>query len=312
MKKYIIKRILISIPMIFAISFIAFCLINLIPSDPAEVSLRLNDITPTAEMIEITRVELGLERPFLIRYIDWLWKSLHLDFGNSYVNTDRKVFDEIARTLPSTLKLSAMSILMILGISIPIGVLCGIRKNSFLDKITRIIIFMGTSMPDYWLSLILLTVFSVKLNLFPISGEEGIKGYILPSFALSMTYISTYIRLIRNNMIETLREDYIYYARVRGLKEKTVIFKHALKNSIHSSINALGMSVVKLISGTFIIENIFVLPGIGRLCVSSIFNRDYPVIQTYILLMGVLFVICNLVVDIISCYVDPRLIGGVK
>ena len=127
-----------------------------------------------------------------------------------------------------------------------------------------------------------------------------------------MTYISTYIRLIRNNMIETLREDYIYYARVRGLKEKTVIFKHALKNSIHSSINALGMSVVKLISGTFIIENIFVLPGIGRLCVSSIFNRDYPVIQTYILLMGVLFVICNLVVDIISCYVDPRLIGGVK
>ena len=108
MKKYIIKRILISIPMIFAISFIAFCLINLIPSDPAEVSLRLNDITPTAEMIEITRVELGLDRPFLIRYIDWLWKSLHLDFGNSYVNTDRKVFDEIARTLPSTLKLSAI------------------------------------------------------------------------------------------------------------------------------------------------------------------------------------------------------------
>ena len=253
MKKYIIKRILISIPLIIGITFIAFCLINLIPSDPAEVALRVNDITPTDADIHRMRELLGLNRPFLLRYFDWLWKSLHFDFGISYVNTNRKVADEIARTLPVTLKLAGISLVMILSISIPIGVLCAVNKNSSFDRITRIIVFFGTAVPDYWLSLILLSIFALKLNIFPISGAD------------------------------------------------------ALKNSIHSSLNALGMSIVKLVAGTFIIENIFVLPGIGRLCVQAIFGRDYPVIQAYILLMGILFVGCNLLVDIVNCYIDPRL-----
>ena len=307
MKKYIIKRILISIPLIIGITFIAFCLINLIPSDPAEVALRVNDITPTDADIHRMRELLGLNRPFLLRYFDWLWKSLHFDFGISYVNTNRKVADEIARTLPVTLKLAGISLVMILSISIPIGVLCAVKKNRFFDRVTRIIVFFGTAVPDYWLSLILLSIFALKLNIFPISGADSLLGYILPSFALSMSYISTYIRLIRTNMIETLEEDHIYYAKVRGLSKKSIIFKHALKNSIHSSLNALGMIIVKLVAGTFIIENIFVLPGIGRLCVQAIFGRDYPVIQAYILLMGILFVGCNLLVDIVNCYIDPRL-----
>ena len=271
------------------------------------MALRVNDITPTDADIHRMRELLGLNRPFLLRYFDWLWKSLHFDFGISYVNTNRKVADEIARTLPVTLKLAGISLVMILGISIPIGVLCAVKKNSFFDRITRIIIFFGTAVPDYWLSLILLSIFALKLNMFPISGADSLLGYILPSFALSMSYISTYIRLIRTNMIETLEEDHIYYAKVRGLSKKSIIFKHALKNSIHSSLNALGMSIVKLVAGTFIIENIFVLPGIGRLCVQAIFGRDYPVIQAYILLMGILFVGCNLLVDIVNCYIDPRL-----
>lgn len=312
MKKYIIKRIAISIPIIIAISFIAFCLINLIPADPAEVSFRVNDITPTKEMIEQARRELGLDKPFFQRYFRWLWKSMHMDFGISYVNTNRKVFDEIARSLPVTLKLAGLSLAMILLFSIPIGVLCAIRKNSLFDRITRIIVFIGTAIPDYWLSLILLSVFAVQLNLFPVSGADSFIGYILPALALSMSYISTYIRLIRNNMLETLKEDHIFYAEVRGIKKNVIIMKHALKNSIHSSLNALGMSIVKLVAGTFIIENIFVLPGLGRLCVSAIFNRDYPIIQAYILLMGILFVVCNLIVDIVSCQIDPRLAEGVK
>ena len=304
MKKYIIKRILISIPLIIGITFIAFCLINLIPSDPAEVALRVNDITPTQADIQKMRELLGLNRPFFLRYFDWLWKGLHFDFGISYVNTNRKVTDEIARSLPVTLKLAGISLLMIFGMSIPIGVLCAIKKNSFFDKITRVIVFLGTAIPDYWLSLILLSIFALKLNIFPISGVGSISGYILPAFALSMSYISTYIR---TTMIETLEQDHIYYAKVRGLSKKSIIFKHALKNSIHSSLNALGMSVVKLVAGTFIIENIFVLPGIGRLCVQAIFGRDYPIIQAYVLIMGVLFVVCNLIVDVVSCYIDPRI-----
>lgn len=312
MKKYIIKRILMVIPMIFIITFIAFCLINLIPSDPAEVSLRVNDITPTEEDILAVREALGLNKPFMFRYFSWLWKSLHLDFGISYINTNRQVYDEIARSLPVTLRLAGVSLVMIIGLSIPIGIFCAVKKNSFFDRIIRMIVFVGTAIPDYWLSLLLISVFALKLNLFPISGADTMKGYILPAFALSMSYISTYIRLIRNNMIETLGEDYIYYLKVRGIKESLIVYKHALKNSIHSSLNALGMSIVKLIAGTFIIENIFVLPGLGRLCVSAIFNRDYPVIQAYILLMGILFVICNLLVDIVSCLIDPRLAKGVE
>jgi len=250
----------------------------LIPSDPAEVALRVNDITPTEADIHKMRELLGLNRPFFLRYFDWLWKSLHFDFGISYVNTNRKVTDEIARSLPVTLKM------------------------------TRVIVFLGTAIPDYWLSLILLSIFALKLNIFPISGVNSVSGYILPAFALSMNYISIYVRLIRANMIETLEQDHIYYAKVRGLSKKSIIFRHALKNSIHSSLNALGMSVVKLVAGTFIIENIFVLPGIGRLCVQAVFGRDYPIIQAYVLIMGVLFIVCNLIVDIASCYIDPRMV----
>lgn len=312
MKKYIVKRLLFSIPIIIFISFIAFCLVNIIPSDPAEVALRVNDVTPTPEDIENMRRILGLDKPFFFRYFSWLWNALKFDFGVSYVNTNRLVANEIARSLPVTLKLAAVSLVMILGLSIPIGVLCAIRKNSFFDRITRIIIFIGTAIPDYWLSLILLSVFSLKLNMFPISGVNSASGYVLPAFALSMSYISVYIRLIRNNMVETLGEDYIYYARVRGIKEKSVILKHALKNSIHSSLNALGMSIVKLVAGTFVIENIFVLPGLGRLCITAIFNRDYPIIQAYILLMAILFVACNFLVDIGSAFIDHRLAGGME
>ncbi|MBQ3438328.1 MAG: ABC transporter permease subunit [Fusobacterium sp.] len=312
MKKYIIKRLLLSIPIIIFISFIAFCLVNIIPSDPAEVALRVNDVTPTPEDIENMRRFLGLDKPFFFRYFSWLWNALKFDFGVSYVNTNRFVANEIARSLPITLKLAGISLIMILGISIPVGVLCAVKKNTFFDRITRIIIFIGTAIPDYWLSLILLSVFALKLNMFPISGINSSKGYILPAFALSMSYISVYIRLIRNNMVETLEEDYIYYARVRGIKEKKIILKHALKNSIHSSLNALGMSIVKLVAGTFVIENIFVLPGLGRLCITAIFNRDYPIIQAYILLMAVLFVICNFLVDIGNAFIDHRLAGGME
>ena len=312
MKKYIIKRILISVPLILVITFVAFCLINMTSSDPAEVALRVNDISPTQEMVEQMRAQLGLNKPFMERYFEWLLKAFRFDFGISYVNTNRKVADEILRSLPATLKLAGLSFVIIFSFSIPIGVFCALKNNSFFDRIARIMIFIGTAIPDYWLSLILLSVFALKLDMFPISGGDSWKGYILPSFALSMSYISTYIRLIRNNMVETMKEDYIYYARVRGLKERAVVMKHALKNSIHSCLNALGMSVVKLVAGTFIIENIFVLPGLGRLCISAIFNRDYPVIQAYILLMGILFILCNLIVDIVSCHIDPRLAGGTK
>lgn len=307
MKKYIIKRVALTIPMLLAISFISFILISFIPSDPAEVSLRVNEIIATEETIEAMRESLGLNKPFLIRYTDWLKNVIRLDFGSSYINKNRLVFDEIKRTIPVTLKLASMSFVMVILVSFPIGILSAVYKNKFFDKITRIFIFISTAIPNYWLGLILMWIFALKLKLLPTGGATSLKHFILPAITLSMTYISTYVRLIRNSMLDNMKENYVFYAKVRGLSKKTIVLKHILSNSLQSTITALGMSFVQLIAGTFVIENIFSIPGIGRLCITAIFNRDYPIIQAYILMMGVLFVFCNLFIDILHMFIDPRL-----
>lgn len=166
--------------------------------------------------------------------------------------------------------------------------------------------FLFTAIPNYWLGLILMWVFAIHFNLLPTSGATTFAHYILPAITLSMTYVSTYIRLIRNSMLENMQENYLFYARVRGIREGVIVIKHLFTNSLQSTMNALGMSFVQLIAGTFVIENIFAIPGIGRLCISAIFNRDYPIIQAYILMMGLLFVFCNLFIDIIQTYLDPK------
>lgn len=307
MKSYIIKRIIGTIPMLLIISFISFMLISFIPSDPAEVALRVNEIIPTKEAVAEMRKELGLNDPFLIRYVKWIKNVSHLDFGNSYVNNNRTVYEEIARTLPVTIKLASYSFILIIIISFPIAILCSLYQNSFFDKSIRFLIFIFTAIPNYWLGILLLWIFAMKYGSLPTNGAESFNHFILPSITLAMTYVSTYIRLIRNSMVENMKENYIFYAKVRGLSNKAVILKHVLSNSLQSTITALGVSIVNLLAGTFVIENIFSIPGIGRLCITAIFNRDYPIIQAYILIMGVLFVIFNLLVDIIHKLVDPRL-----
>jgi nickel transport system permease protein len=310
MKNYIIRRILMVFPLLLAITFIAFVLTTFIPSDPAEVALRVNEIIPTEEAIAQVREELGLNRPFFIRYLYWLKDCFSLDFGTSYVNNNRTVAGEIGRCLPATLKLGALSFILVIGISIPLGMLSALFHNTLFDRLTRLTVFITTAIPNYWLGLLLMWVFALKLRWLPSHGAVSFKHYLLPALTLSMTFIATYVRLIRNSMLDKMHEDFIFYARARGISESSVIGRHLLKNSLQSSLNALGMSLVKLIAGTFVIENIFGIPGIGRLCISAIFNRDYPVIQAYILMMGVLFVFCNLLIDVIQVFIDPRLAKG--
>ncbi|WP_277641143.1 nickel ABC transporter permease subunit NikB [Wolinella succinogenes] len=312
MRNYIIRRLLLVFPMVLAISFVAFILISFIPSDPAEVALRVNEIVPTPQAIADMRESLGLNDPLWMRYFHWLQNCLHLDFGHSYINIDRTVYDEIARSLPVTLKLAAFAFVIVVAVSFPLGILCAVYRDSLFDKSMRVFIFIFTAIPNYWLALLLMWGLAVYLNLLPTNGASTWKHYILPAVTLSMTYVSTYIRLIRNSMLDNMQENYIFYARVRGIKERWVILRHLLPNSIQSTTTALGMSVVQLIAGTFVIENIFSLPGIGRLCITAIFNRDYPVIQAYILMMGLLFVFCNLLIDIFQALMDPRQRRGVK
>ncbi len=308
MKNYVIKRLLATVPLLLGISFVCFVFINLIPSDPAEVALRVRQ-TPiiTPEAIAQVRAELGLDDPFLVRYANWLWSCLHFDFGVSYTNPARTVLGELGRCLPATLKLAGMSLLLVVGLSLPIGFLSAVYKDSWFDLIMRAIVFMTTAMPAYWIGLLLMWFVSVKLDLLPTSGGGSFRHLILPSITVALTYISIYIRLIRNNMLENMREDYVLYAHVRGLKQRAILVRHILKNSLQSCITAIGMSIPQLIAGTIVVENVFAWPGIGRLCITSIFNRDYPVIQAYVLMMGVLFVLFNLLFDIIQYAADPRL-----
>jgi nickel transport system permease protein len=209
--------------------------------------------------------------------------------------------------MPATLRLAGLSLLFVIGLSLPIGFLSAVYKDSWFDRITRSTVFMTTAMPSYWVGLLLMWIFSVKLNLLPTSGGGGFSHILMPAFTVALTYISTFIRLIRNNMLENMKQDYVLYANARGLKKTTILTRHVLKNSLQSAITAIGMSIPQLISGTIVVENVFAWPGIGKLCITSIYNRDYPVIQLYVFMIGVLFVFFNLVFDIVQCAADPRL-----
>lgn len=308
MRQYIMKRILSAIPLLLIISFVCFVFINLIPSDPAEVALRIRQVPViTEDMIQEVQAELGLDKPFLIRYVSWLLDCFHGDFGISYVNPRRTVLGEMGRCLPATLQLAGVSFVIVLLFSIPIGFLCAAYKDGWLDRLMRGLIFTTTAMPPYWVGLLLIWLVSIKLDLLPTSGNGSWRHLLLPSFTVSLSYISTYIRLIRNNMLENMKQDYVLYANVRGLPQWNILVRHILKNSMHTCIVAIGMSIPQLISGTIVVENVFAWPGLGTLCVSSIFNRDYPIIQTYVLLIGVLFIVFNLLFDILQTVSDPRM-----
>lgn len=260
MRQYIIRRLLATIPLLFVISFFCFIFINLIPSDPAEVALRVRQ-TPviTPEAIAQVRAELGLDRPFFVRYVDWVWNCLQGDFGVSYTNPSRTVLGELGRCLPATLSLAGLSLVYVIVLSLPIGFLSAVYKDSWFDRIMRGIVFATTAMPAYWVGLLLIWFVSIKLDLLPTSGSGTFAHLILPAFTVALTYISTYIRLIRNNMLENMREDYVLYARVRGLKEGSILVKHVLKNSLQSCVTAIGMSIPQLIAGTIVVETY--LPG---------------------------------------------------
>lgn len=297
-----------TVPLLAAISFLCFAFINMIPSNPAEVALRVQQ-TPviTEETIAEMERNLGLDKPFFTRYLEWLLNCLQGDFGISYVNPARTVAGEIARCLPATMKLAAVSFVIVVILSIPIGFFCAVYKDSWFDKVMRGVVFVSTAMPAYWAGLLLMWVFSVQLGLLPTNGGGTWKHMILPSFTVALSYISTYIRLIRNNMLENMKQDYVIYANVRGLPQRSILVRHILKNSMHTCIVAMGMSIPQLIAGTIVVENVFSWPGLGTLCISAIFNRDLPVIQAYVLLIGVLFVVFNFVFDILQTVSDPRL-----
>ncbi|QKF82510.1 nickel ABC transporter, permease protein [Halarcobacter ebronensis] len=301
----IVKRIVTLPLLLLLISFGSFFLANLSPSDPAEVTLRVNDIVPTKEAIEETRKELGLDRPFLEQYMTWVSNIvLKGDFGFSY-ESKKSVLKELLQATPITFYLTIFALGLIVFFSFFFGILCAVYENHWFDKTIRSLIFITTATPSFWLGLLLIWFFSLKLNLLPSGGYDSIYSLILPAFTLAITYISTFIRIIRNSLIEIKDAPFIIYAKLRGLK-KSKILKHQIKNIIPPFIVALNMSIPRLFAGTIIVENVFGLPGLGRICIQAIFNRDFPIIQTYILFMAILFIVFNLIADLWIVIKDPR------
>ncbi|KJF49401.1 MULTISPECIES: nickel/cobalt ABC transporter permease [Bacillus] len=305
MTRYIIKRLLFLLPLIVFITFFAFVLLAMRSSDPAEVALRVNQVTPTEEMVESMRQELGLDQPFFLRYVTWLKDGLTGDFGSSYV-TREPVLDLILEALPATLQLAGMSLLFIIVLSLLFGMVCAYAAHTWLDRIVRAFVFIAASMPSFWLGILFIWLFSVKFNWVNTSGMEGFKSILLPAMTLSLGYLSTYVRLIRNQILKFQHEPFVFYARARGLKERTIQLK-VMRHALQLAVTALGMSIPKLIAGTVIIENLFAWPGVGRLCVTAIFHADFPIIQAYLFVMGCLFVVCNLVADVIQMIMNPQL-----
>jgi nickel transport system permease protein len=254
----------------------------------------------------VAREQLGLNLPLPIQYAHWLSKAVAMDFGTSYV-TRRPVLDDLLYYLPNTLTLAGVSMLLTLLLSFPLGILASLYRERWVDQATRAVSFLGVSLPSFWLGFLLVYVFSVKLGWLPPMGREGAASVIMPSFALALMSMCINIRLIRASMLEQMGHRVVLYARARGVLERWVIGRHVLKNALIPVVTAMGMHVGELLGGAVVVETLFAWPGIGRYAVTAIYNRDFPVMQCFILLMTVIFVLCNLVVDILYAWLDPRI-----
>ncbi|HCT4929605.1 TPA: nickel ABC transporter permease subunit NikB [Morganella morganii] len=306
MMRFIFRRVLLLIPMLLGTSLFIFLILRLGPSDPALDYLRLSKIPPTPQAVESARELLGLDKPVMTQYFHWLSDALHLDFGISYA-TQKPVLPDLLYFLPATLQLAGLALALTIILSVPMGMLAARYREKWPDQLVRVIAFIGVSMPNFWLGFLLILLFSIHLGWLPPMGKGEAKHLVMPVIAISLMSLAINARLLRASMLEVAGQRHVRYARLRGLSEMTVERSHILRNAWLPIITAIGMHIGELLGGALIIESIFSWPGVGRYAVSAIMNRDYPVIQCFTLLMVVIFVLCNLIVDIIYAIADPRI-----
>lgn len=304
MHKYVLRRLLLFIPVILGVIFIVFSLLALTPGDPAKMVLGQG---ATPETVEAMRHQMGLDQPFLARFLNYL-KDLvfHLDIGISY-NTKMPVMDSIKAALPYTVRLALCAVIVGLVFGIPIGIISAIKQYSAFDTISMILALIGLSMPVFWLGLLLIIFFSVNLHWLPASGFDTFSQMILPSLALGAQSVAIFARMTRSSMLEVVRQDYIRTVRAKGQKELAIIFGHTLRNSLIPIITVVGLQFGILLGGALLTESVFSIPGIGRLMVDAIKARDYPMVQGGVLVIALLFSAVNLLVDLVYGFVDPRI-----
>ncbi len=303
MLQYLFKRLLSIIPVLIGMSLLLFFMLRSLPGDPAQV---LAGQMASQEDIQLIRVQLGLDKPVYVQYGKFVINLLKLDLGRS-ARTQNPVIQEIWARLPNTITLSVVAIVLACLLGIPAGVVSAIRPYTWVDYLVTSTALFGVSMPVFWLGLMLVVVFSVMLGWLPAGGTGGITYLILPSITLAAFVTAFIARMTRASMLESLGQDFVTTARAKGLRENVVIIRHALKNALIPIITVIGLQFGNLLGGAILTETVFAWPGMGRLIVDSILARDYPMIQGSILIFGLLYVLINILVDLLYAFVDPRI-----
>jgi peptide/nickel transport system permease protein len=303
---YVARRVLYLVPVWLGISLFAYLLANLAPGDPARTMLqRQTGVQPSDEAVERLRRELGLDQPLPVRYLRWVGQALQADFGRSY-RTGEPVLNSLVDRFPATLQIALAALLIGLAIALPLGVVSAVRRDTLLDHGARVVTLLGASMPSFWLGYVLIIVFSVTLKLLPVAGYGTPQQLVLPALTLGLGAAASLARLTRACVLEVLAEEYVRTARAKGLTERATVLRHVLRNALIPIATVLGLRFGHLLAGAVIVETVFAWPGIGKYVVDSIYDRDYPTIQGFVLFTGTVFVLLNLLVDLSYLWLDPR------
>lgn len=313
MKNSALKRLLQLIPILLAITFLSYGMMRIAGSDVVEQKMENTSGTVSQEMIDNARAELGLDKPFVVQYFTWLGNLLRGDMGTSYVS-NKPVFSTFVSKLPATLLLTAVSILLTVLISIPLGIWSAVKQNTATDYVIRTASFIGNSLPNFFVSLLLMYFFAIRLGWFPvISGGVSLQSVALPALTLAIAMSAKYLRQVRATVLDELSKDYVLGARARGVKFSTTLIKSVMKASLVTIITLLTLSIGSLLGGTAIVESIFMWDGVGKLAVDAINMRDYPIIQAYVMWMAIIYVVVNLITDLSYHFLDPRIrLGGIE
>ena len=316
MRKYVIRRFIQLIPILLGITLLSFILTNIGTTDVIDTMESNQGVVMSEEEKDQLRQEMGLDKPLAQQYVIWLGNVLRGDMGESFVS-GKDVFDTFISKLPATIYLTVTSIFLTVLISIPLGILSAVKQNKFLDYLIRFLSFIGNSLPNFFVSLLLIYFFSLKLKLLPVMGNNsGWKSIILPTLTLAIALptltlaiamSSKYTRQVRATVLEELNKDYVQGARARGIRENKILIFSVLKASMLTIVTLLALSIGSLLGGTAIVESIFMWDGVGKMAVDAITMRDYPIIQAYVIWMAVIYVVVNLITDLIYHYLDPRI-----
>lgn len=312
MKKYIVKRILQLLPILLGITFLSFAMMRLAGSDAVTEMYSNTGSAVSEEVLDAAREELGLNRPFLVQYFSWLGEMLRGNMGVSYIS-GRDVFATFVSKLPATLLLTVLSVLLTIVISVPLGILAAVKQGRLADQVLRFLSFIGNAMPNFFVALLLMQLLSMKLRWLPvISDGTTIRSAIMPMLTLAIAMSAKYMRQVRTAVLEELNKEYVNGAMARGVSERVILWKSVMRSALLTIVTLLALSIGSLLGGTAIVESIFMWDGVGKLTIAAIQMRDYPLIQAYVVWMAIIYVVVNLITDLLYRVLDPKIRLGAE